>query len=67
MFQKSLQREEASAVIVGDADKKRVSEIYGASGKVVLYSGYGCGNLKHHANHLLDGLGHMLDWRFQGE
>jgi hypothetical protein len=35
MFQKSLQREEASAVIVGGADKKRVSEIYAASGKTL--------------------------------
>jgi hypothetical protein len=33
MFQKPLQREEASAVIVGGTDKKRVSESYGASGK----------------------------------
>jgi nitroreductase len=33
MFQKSLQREKASAVIVVGTDKKRVSESYGANGK----------------------------------
>jgi nitroreductase len=33
MFQKPLQREEASAVIVVGTDKKRVSESYGARGK----------------------------------
>lgn len=55
MFQKPLQREEVSAVIVVGTFR----ELWCTWKKVVLYSGYGCGNRKHHVNRLLDGLGHM--------